>query len=115
MQNIRKDSGFELTDRISVTINENGKIQPSLIEFKEYICREILASSLEFVPNLTSGTTIEVNEATLIVNVKKKLEAWQHMWERWNQANYCHRCGAVYVDGNSQYAPPEHMLSLLSK
>jgi isoleucyl-tRNA synthetase len=71
VQNIRKDSGFELTDRISVTINENGKIQPSLIEFKDYICREILASSLEFVPDLTGGTTIEVNEATLIVNVKK--------------------------------------------
>jgi isoleucyl-tRNA synthetase len=71
VQNIRKDSGFELTDRISVLINENGKIQPSLIEFKDYICREILASSLEFVPNLTGGITIEVNEATLIVNVKK--------------------------------------------
>jgi isoleucyl-tRNA synthetase len=71
VQNIRKDSGFDLTDRISVTINENGKIQASLIEFKDYICREILASSLEFVPTLTDGTTIEVNEATVIVNVKK--------------------------------------------
>jgi isoleucyl-tRNA synthetase len=71
VQNIRKESGFELTDRITVTINEGGKIQPSLIEFKDYICREILASSLEFVPGLTAGTTIEVNEATVIVNVKK--------------------------------------------
>ncbi len=71
VQNIRKDSGFELTDRIVVTINEDGKIHPSLIEFKDYICREILASSLEFVPGLTDGTMIEVNEATLIVNVKK--------------------------------------------
>ena len=71
VQNIRKESGYELTERISITINENELLQPSLIEFKDYICGELLASSLEFVPQLTDGTTIEVNEATLIVNVKK--------------------------------------------
>jgi isoleucyl-tRNA synthetase len=70
VQNIRKDSGFDLTDRISVTVSENA-LQTSLIEFKDYICREILANSLEFVPVLTEGTTIEVNEATLNVYVKK--------------------------------------------
>ncbi|MBC7936082.1 MAG: isoleucine--tRNA ligase [Rhizobacter sp.] len=70
IQNIRKDSGFELTDRISVTVSENA-LQNSLIEFKDYICREILANSLEFVPVLNDGTTIEVNEATLNVYVKK--------------------------------------------
>ena len=71
VQNIRKENGYELTERISITINENELLQPSLIEFKDYICGELLASSLEFVPQLTDGTTIEVNEATLIVNVKK--------------------------------------------
>ena len=71
VQNIRKDKGFELTDRISITINENEILQLSLIEFKDYICGELLASSLEFIPQLKDGTTIEVNEATLIVNVKK--------------------------------------------
>ncbi len=71
VQNIRKESGYELTDRISITINENEILQLSLIEFKDYICGELLASSLEFVPQLKDGTTIEVNEATLIVNVKK--------------------------------------------
>ena len=70
VQNIRKDSGFELTDRISVTVSENA-LQNSLIEFKDYICREILANSLEFVPVLNEGSTIEVNEATLNVYVKK--------------------------------------------
>ncbi|RYY68933.1 MAG: isoleucine--tRNA ligase [Chitinophagaceae bacterium] len=70
VQNIRKDSGLELTDRISVTVSENA-LQNSLIEFKDYICREILANSLEFVPVVNDGTTIEVNEATLNVYVKK--------------------------------------------
>jgi isoleucyl-tRNA synthetase len=72
VQNIRKDSNFELTDRIDVTVNENEALQPSLIQFKDYICREILADSLEFVPLLSSGTQIEVNDSTLTVNVLKK-------------------------------------------
>ena len=70
IQNIRKDSGFELTDRINVTVSEN-TLQNSLIEFKDYICAEILANSLDFVPDLKEGTSIEVNEATLNVYVKK--------------------------------------------
>lgn len=72
VQNIRKESNFELTDRIAVTINENEVLQPSLIQFKDYICREILADSLEFVPFLSDGTQIEVNDSSLTVNVLKK-------------------------------------------
>lgn len=72
VQNIRKESGFELTDRIKVTIQENAAIQNSLIEFKDYICREILAENLEFVPVLADGTQIEVNDSPLKLNVIKK-------------------------------------------
>jgi isoleucyl-tRNA synthetase len=74
VQNIRKDSGFELTDRIIVTLNENADLQPSLIEFKDYICREILADTLEFVPHLATGIQIEVNDYPLTLNVLKKSE-----------------------------------------
>ena len=74
VQNIRKESNFELTDRIAVTVNENEVLQPSLIQFKEYTCREILADSLEFVPFLSNGTLIEVNDSPLTVNVLKKSE-----------------------------------------
>jgi isoleucyl-tRNA synthetase len=40
--------------------------------FKDYICREILADSLEFVPILIEGIAIEVNDISLMVNVNKK-------------------------------------------
>jgi isoleucyl-tRNA synthetase len=72
VQNIRKDSGFELTDRIDVKVSENAALQASLIEYKDYICAEILADSLEFVAHTDGGTQIEVNDATLTVNVLKK-------------------------------------------
>ena len=72
IQNIRKDSGFNLSDRIILTISENADLQPALIQYKEYICAEILADSLSFLPVINDGIEIEVNEVLLQVNVLKK-------------------------------------------
>ena len=72
IQNIRKDSGFNLADRIDVTVSENAVLQPSIIQYKDYICAEILADSLAFLPAINNGIEIEVNEAILQVNVLKK-------------------------------------------
>jgi len=72
IQNIRKDRGFELTDRIDVQISENAGLQASLNEYKAYICAEILADSLAFLPVLNDGIDIEVNDVALKVNVLKK-------------------------------------------
>ena len=72
IQNIRKDNGFNLTDRIDVSVLENGGLQPSLIQYKDYICAEILADSLAFLPVLDTGIEIEVNDISLKVNVLKK-------------------------------------------
>ena len=74
IQNIRKDSNFELTDRIIVTVLENEILQFSLNQYKDYICAEILADSFTFIPVLNNGTEIEVNDNLLIVNVVKQGE-----------------------------------------
>jgi isoleucyl-tRNA synthetase len=70
IQGIRKDNSFELTDRICLTIVGNEEITPSLIQFKDYICSEILADSIDFVTQ-NEGISVEVNNATLTVNIKK--------------------------------------------
>jgi isoleucyl-tRNA synthetase len=73
IQNIRKEKGFELTDRIVVHIEENEALQESIIQFKEYICREILADSLEFTTlEDGSGIFVEVNDIPLQVSINKK-------------------------------------------
>ncbi len=72
VQNIRKDSGFNLSDRIDVTVSENAELQPSIIQYKDYICAEILADSLAFLPAMNNGIEIEVNDVILKVNVLKK-------------------------------------------
>ena len=72
IQTIRKDSGFELTDKVAVFVSVNQIVHNSFMKFKDYICAEILAERLEFVADLQEGIQIEVNDATLKVNVIKK-------------------------------------------
>jgi len=76
VQNIRKESNFELTDRIFVQIEQKGveeAIQNSLNEHKTYICGEILADSIDWVnTTLQQSVEIEVNGNMLNIAVTKK-------------------------------------------
>jgi isoleucyl-tRNA synthetase len=72
IQKIRKDSGFELTDRISVKISGHPDLMPAITQFKSYICAEILADQLDVVPDISEGFDVEFNEHLLKVNVSKK-------------------------------------------
>ncbi len=72
IQNIRKESGFELTDRIEVKVAANNGLKESLAQFKDYICAEILADKLEILPQIQGGTEVEVNDVLLKVIVSKK-------------------------------------------
>jgi isoleucyl-tRNA synthetase len=72
IQNIRKDLGLALTDRIFVKLERRPALESAIIHFNNYICREILADSIELVPSLERGTEIDVNEELLKVEVTKK-------------------------------------------
>jgi isoleucyl-tRNA synthetase len=72
IQKIRKDNGYELTDRILVKVADVPALKDSLTQFNDYICSEILADSIELVAELANGTEIEVNDILLKVFVSKK-------------------------------------------
>ncbi|MBN9382855.1 MAG: isoleucine--tRNA ligase [Chitinophagaceae bacterium] len=72
IQKIRKDNGYELTDRILVKVADVPALKDSLTQFNDYICSEILADSIELVAGLANGTEIEVNDVLLKVFVSKK-------------------------------------------
>ncbi|HUP12375.1 MAG TPA: DUF5915 domain-containing protein, partial [Niastella sp.] len=72
IQKIRKDSGFELTDRILVKVTEHQELNQSIAQFNNYICTEVLAEKIELVPELPDGIEIEVNDIPLKVFVTKK-------------------------------------------
>ena len=73
IQKIRKDNGYELTDRILVKVGRDNTLNGAITQFNEYIRAEILADELEVVPEMTNGTEIEVNEIPLKVFVTKKV------------------------------------------
>jgi isoleucyl-tRNA synthetase len=73
IQKIRKDNGYELTDRIMVQLTRQNELGASVNKYNAYICAEILADKLEFVPEISDGTEIEVNDIPLKVFVTKKV------------------------------------------
>lgn len=60
IQNIRKDSGFEVTDRVSLKIKKHEGLNEALKTHKEYICTQTLAVGLELVDDLDSGNAKSV-------------------------------------------------------
>ncbi len=72
IQNIRKESGFDLTDRIFVTVLETTGLKASIIKYNDYICREILADTIDWVTEIQAGTEVEINDELLKVVVNKK-------------------------------------------
>ena len=45
IQNIRKSSGFEITDKINITLSKNTQTDDAVNEYKDYICNQVLATS----------------------------------------------------------------------
>ena len=72
VQNIRKDSGFALTDRIFVTLEHCDRLKESIVKYNNYICREILADSINWVDHVANATEIDVNENLLKVSITKQ-------------------------------------------
>jgi isoleucyl-tRNA synthetase len=71
IQNLRKDNGFEVTDRINVSLSQNSDLEKAVQNNLSYICTEILANSLVFKENLSSTDVIEIDEHTLEVLIEK--------------------------------------------
>jgi isoleucyl-tRNA synthetase len=60
IQNLRKESGFEVTDRIKLIIEKHGEINEAVFNFKNYICAQTLAVDLQLVEELTDENAKEV-------------------------------------------------------
>jgi isoleucyl-tRNA synthetase len=71
IQNIRKDSGFEVTDRIKVQLQKDGMLEESVKENMSYIMSETLTESLEFEEAVSSGAEIEFDEIRTRILITK--------------------------------------------
>ena len=71
IQNIRKDSGFEVTDKIKVQLKRNGLLEMAILKNEEYIKSETLTSDLVFVDTLESGIEIEFDDIKTRILISK--------------------------------------------
>ena len=71
IQNLRKDKDFNLTDKISIKLEENNPYKEELIINQAYICEEVLSDKIEFVNSLPSFEEVEIEEVTFKLNVEK--------------------------------------------
>jgi isoleucyl-tRNA synthetase len=74
VQKIRKDKGLEVTDRIHLKVVGNELLEGAFVNYKDYICREILATELEIVESLAEGTELNINDSVVVVDVIKSEE-----------------------------------------
>ncbi len=71
IQNMRKDKGFEVTDKINVFVKNHPYISQAVKNNLSYICAEILADSLELVNDLEAGEVVGIDENNLMIYIKK--------------------------------------------
>jgi isoleucyl-tRNA synthetase len=65
VQNLRKELNFEVTDRITVSLQSHNLIADAVEENKEYICAEILAEDLNLLDSIDNGNKIVIDDVEL--------------------------------------------------
>jgi isoleucyl-tRNA synthetase len=71
LQNLRKESNFEVMDKINVIIQKHPYLSGAINDYKTYICTEILAASIIEVEQLTDAAEIDIDENKILVQLSK--------------------------------------------
>ena len=69
IQNIRKESGLEITDRINVTLSPNDEVEKAVKAFGDYIRTQVLADDITIAPN--EGQEVDFDEFKLNITITK--------------------------------------------
>ncbi|MCD7974097.1 MAG: isoleucine--tRNA ligase [Candidatus Azobacteroides sp.] len=71
IQNLRKSSNYEITDKIAVRIVKQPQINDAIEAFKEYIANQVLANSIEMVAQLDNPTVLDMDDYQVMVSIEK--------------------------------------------
>ncbi|MBB6502767.1 isoleucine--tRNA ligase [Pedobacter cryoconitis] len=72
IQNLRKELNFEVTDRITVSLQNHNLIAGAVAQNKVYICAEILADAINLISNLDKGNKIVIDDVELQILIAKQ-------------------------------------------
>ncbi|MDL2223717.1 isoleucine--tRNA ligase [Bacteroidales bacterium OttesenSCG-928-M06] len=70
IQNIRKSNGYEIVDKIKVTLQSNPQTDEAVKEYSQYIANQVLANSVE-IAAISEGTELDLDDLRLLVKVEK--------------------------------------------
>ena len=71
IQNLRKESGFEITDRIDIQIEHCAETDKAVEQFSDYICAQVLANSLTLVDTIADATEIDFEDYKVNIKIKR--------------------------------------------
>ena len=71
IQNLRKTSGLEITDRITIEIERRDEIAAAVEHCREYIASQVLATSLTLVDKVAEPQVLDMDGYTVNINIKK--------------------------------------------
>ena len=71
IQNLRKDSGFEITDRIAIQLEHNQQTDRAVETFGDYISSQVLADSLTIVDNVDDAAELDFDDFKLKANITR--------------------------------------------
>lgn len=71
IQNLRKESGFEITDRIDIQLEHNEHTDMAVEQFRDYISAQVLANSLTLTDTVDNPTTLDFENFKVNINIKR--------------------------------------------
>jgi len=71
IQNLRKDSGYEVTDKISIKIEKDGHIEKAITDYEDYLKSETLTAELIYEERLEEGTVITFDDVNTKLFIQK--------------------------------------------
>ena len=71
IQNLRKSSGLDITDRIAVVLEDKAEIHNAVLHCEDYIAGQVLATSIRLEPSVAGDQVLEMDGYTVAVNIQK--------------------------------------------
>ena len=71
IQNLRKESGLNVTDRINLTVGGDDELKAAFTMFESFVSGEVLASSVKFDSNVQNATVVESEDKKWSISIEK--------------------------------------------
>ena len=70
IQNLRKNSGFNISDKIIMTYNSDEYLKNIINKFQSHISEEILAKNIIFKQSKTEGSSFQINNSNIVISLE---------------------------------------------